>query len=96
MTPVEAQDAGNLLDDDGVGDVIEAGAAFGFGKGHAGEAEFGGLAKGFAGEMSGLVDFASERFYFGFGELAHGFLQELLFFGEFEIHDCSLVQRRLR
>ena len=37
--------AGDFLDDDGVGDVVEAGAAFGFGEGDAGEAEFGGFAK---------------------------------------------------
>ena len=57
--------AGDFFDDDGVGDVIEAGAAFGFGDGDTGEAEFGGFAEKFAGEFSGLVVFAGERFYFG-------------------------------
>ena len=66
--------------------MIEAGAAFGFGDGDAGEAEFGGFAEKFAGEFAGFVVFASERLYFGFGEFADGFLQELLFFGEGEIH----------
>ncbi len=54
--------AGDFFDDDGVGDVIEAGAAFGFGNRDAGEAEFGGFAEKFAREFSGLVVFAGERF----------------------------------
>ena len=33
-----------------------------------------------------FVEFLGERFYFRLGELAHGPLQELLFFGEFEVH----------
>ena len=67
--------ARNFFDDDGVGDVIEAGAAFGFGDGDTGEAEFGGFAEKFAREFSGLVVFASEGFYFGVGEFADGFLE---------------------
>ena len=42
--------AGDFFDDDGVGDVIEACAAFGFGKRDASEAEFGGFFEGGVGE----------------------------------------------
>ncbi len=62
--------AGDFFDDDGVRDVIEAGAAFGFGDGDSGEAEFGGFAEKFAGEFAGLVVFAGEGFYFGLREFA--------------------------
>jgi hypothetical protein len=36
--------------------------------------------------MAGFVEFAGARFYFGLGELADRFLQELLVFGELQIH----------
>ena len=78
--------AGDFFDDDRVGDVIEACAAFGFGDGDAGEAEFGGFSECGAREVAGLVEFFGERADFGFGEFANGFLQEGLFFGEIEIH----------
>ena len=78
--------AGNFLDDDGVGDVVEAGATFGFGDGDAGEAEFGGFGEEGAREVAGFVEFFGEGADFGFGEFANGFLEEGLFFGEIEIH----------
>src|SRR5580704_18030844 len=81
--------AGDFFDDDGVGDVIEAGAAFGFGDGDSGEAEFGGFMETFAREFSGLVVFAGERLYLRFREFANGFLEELLVFGQSEIHFTS-------
>jgi len=65
--------ARDFFDDDGVGDVIEAGAAFGFGDGDSGEAEFGGFMEKFAREFSGLVVFAGERLYLRFREFANGF-----------------------
>ena len=65
--------AGDFFDDDGVGDVIEAGAAFGFGDGDSGEAEFGGFAEKFAREFSGLVVFAGEGFYFGLARIRERF-----------------------
>ena len=73
--------AGDFFDDDGVGDVIEAGAAFGFGESDAGEAEFGGFGEEGAREVAGFVEFFGERADFGFGEFADGFLEERLFFG---------------
>ena len=79
-------DARDFFDDDGVADVVHARAAFVFGDGDAGEAEFGGFLEQGAGEVAGFVDFFGERLYFGFGEFADAFLQELLFFGEFEVH----------
>src|SRR5271168_362547 len=77
---------GDFFDDDGVGDVIEAGAAFGFGESDAGEAEFGGFLERGAGEVTGFIEFFGERTDFRFGEVANGFLEERLFFGEVEVH----------
>src|SRR5580658_176698 len=73
--------AGDFFDDDGVGDVVESGAAFGFGEGDAGEAEFGGFGEEGAREVAGFVEFFGERTDFGFGEFANGFLEERLLFG---------------
>src|SRR6266852_5934657 len=81
--------ARNLFDNDGVGDMVEARAAFGFGKGDSGEAEFGGFAEEFAGEMAGFVIFLGEGANFRFGKFADGFLEKLLVFGEFEIQAIS-------
>src|SRR5580693_1456143 len=81
--------AGDFFDDDGVGDVIEAGAAFGFGDGDSGETEFGSFAKKFAREFSGLVVFAGEWFYFGLRKFTNGFLEEMLVFSQREIHFTS-------
>ena len=81
--------AGDFFDDDGVGDVVEAGAAFGFGEGDAGEAEFGGFVESCVRKVAGFVEFFGERTDFGFGELADGFLEERLFFGQVEIHGCG-------
>src|SRR6266404_32043 len=36
--------------------------------------------------MAGFVEFAGARFYFGLGEFADCFLQQLLIFGELQIH----------
>jgi hypothetical protein len=36
--------------------------------------------------MAGLIEFLGKRTDFGFRELADGFLEERLFFGEIEIH----------
>ena len=82
MTPVEAQDARDFLDDDRVGNVIEASAAFGFGDGDSCEAEFGGFVEEFVRKLAGLVVFAGERLHFGFREFANAFLEELLIFGQ--------------
>src|SRR5262249_38794796 len=45
----------NFFDDDRVGNVIEAGAAFGFGERHAGEAELGGFGEKIARKAAGFV-----------------------------------------
>ena len=81
--------AGDFFDHDGVGDVVEAGSAFGFGEGDAGEAEFGSFGEEGAREVAGFVEFLGERADFGFGEFADGFLEERLFFGEIEIHELG-------
>ena len=78
--------AGDFFDDDRVGDVIEAGAAFGVGDSDAGEAEFGGFLESGTREVTGFIEFFRERADFGFGEFADGFLEESLFFREIEIH----------
>ncbi len=83
--PGRGANARNLFDDDGVGDVVEARAAFGFRQRHCGKAQLRRLAERLAGELPGLVDLARQRFYFAFGEFAHRALQQLLFFAEFEI-----------
>src|SRR6266481_2698420 len=49
--------AGDFFDDHGVGDVIEAGAAFGFGEGDAGETKFRGFFESGAREVAGFVEF---------------------------------------
>ena len=82
--------ARDFFDGDAVSDVIEAGAAFGFGESNAGEAEFGGFGEKSAGEVTGFVEFLGERADFGPGEVANGFLQQRLFFGE------GKIQRWLR
>lgn len=73
--------AGDFFDDNGVGDVVEAGTAFGFGDGDAGEAELGGFFERGVREVAGFVQFFGERADFGFSEFADGFLEERLFFG---------------
>ncbi len=78
--------AGNFLDDDAVGDVIEAGATFGFRERNPGQPELGGFLERVAGKAPGFIELFRERLYLGFGEFADGLLKELLFFGEFEIH----------
>jgi len=78
-------DAGNFFNDDGVRDVVEARTAFGFRQCDGGQAQFGGLAECFAGEMTGLVDLARQRLDFVFGEFPHGALQQLLFFIQLEV-----------
>jgi len=77
--------AGNLFNHDGVTDVIHARAAFSFGNGHAGESEFSRFLEKLAGEFAFFVVFTREGLYFRFGEVAHTFLQELLFFDQFEV-----------
>src|SRR5271168_1371246 len=52
--------AGDFFDDDGVGDVVEVGTAFGFGDGDAGEAELGSFSEGGVGEVAGFVEFFGE------------------------------------
>ena len=67
--------AGNLLDDDAVGDVIEPGVALRFGERNPREAELGGFLERFAGEAARFIDLLGQRLYFGFGEFANGLLQ---------------------
>jgi len=81
---------GNFFDHDGVANVVHSRAAFGFGNGDAGQAEFGGFVEKFAGKFAFLVVLASERLYLRFGEVADAFSQEFLFFGQFEVHADSL------
>jgi hypothetical protein len=73
--------------------VIHTGAAFGFRNGDSGEAQCGGLLEEFAGKFALFVVFAGEGLYFGFGEIAHAFLQELLFFGEFEVQRAAFRKK---
>ena len=82
-------DAGNFLDDDGVADVVHAGAAIIFGQGDSGQTELGGLTESIAREAAGFVNFLGERFDLRFGEIADAFLQELLLFSEREIQGGS-------
>ncbi len=81
--------ARNFLDDDRISDVIETGAAFGFGERYAGEAEFRRFAKELAWEFSSLIVFARERLHLRFRKLANALLQQLLLFGEAEVHRGS-------
>ncbi len=78
--------AGNLLDNDAVGDVIKTGTAFRFRKCDAGEAKFGGLLESVAREAARFIELFRERLHFGFGEFAYGLLEEFLFFAEFKVH----------
>jgi hypothetical protein len=78
--------AGNLLDHNGVSDMIEPGATLRFGKSNACEAELRGFGEESAGEVAGFVEFFGDGPDFRFGELANCFLEERLFFGEIEIH----------
>ncbi len=66
---------GNFFDDDGVGDVVEAGAAFRFRERDTGESQLGGFFKGLAREMARFIEFFGERADFRFRELTHGLLQ---------------------
>ncbi len=65
--------------------MVEPRAAFGFGQGHGGQAKLGRFAKGFAGEMAGLVNLARKRLHFVLGEFPHRALQQCLLFGECEV-----------
>ncbi len=65
--------------------MVESRAAFGFRQRHRGQAEFRGLAKCFAREVAGFVEFAGQRAHFVFGKLAHRAAQQFLFFGERKI-----------
>ncbi len=94
--------ARNFLDHDGVGNVIHPRAAVIFRDGHAGQAQFRGLAENFAGIAAGLVVFARVRLHFRLGKFPHGALQQLLIFGEFQVHgrdtekDCGRLKPRYR
>src|SRR5262249_50051379 len=79
--------AGDFFNDYSVGNVVEAGPAFGFGESDAGETQFRGLGEKISREMAGLVVFTSARFYFRLGKFANAFLEEFLFFGQFEVQE---------
>ncbi len=74
--------------------MVEARAAFGFGKGHAGQAKLGGFLEDFAREPPRLIELLGERLHFALGEFAHGALQQRLLFGQVQIHGCSPRPRR--
>ena len=81
--------ARDFFDHDGVAGVIHARAAIVFGNGDAGEAEFRSFAEGFARKATGLVNFFRVRLYFRFGKLPHALPQQLLLFGQFQIHAAA-------
>jgi hypothetical protein len=65
--------------------MVEPGAALRFRQRHGRQAQFRGLAESLAGETSGLVQFARQWAHFILRELAHGALQQRLFFGKREV-----------
>ena len=79
----------DFLDDEGVSNVVEAGSALGFWKRHAGQTQFRRLAEKFARITSGFVQLFRERPHFAFREFPHTLSQQLLFFGELQVHDQS-------
>src|SRR5258708_15449030 len=78
--------ARNLLDHDGVSDVVEAGAAFRFGKRNACKPQFRGFLEKVAGKMPRLVKLFRQGTNFRFRELAYALLQQFLFFRQFRLH----------
>src|SRR5207247_807908 len=78
--------ARNLLDRDGVGDMIESRAAFGFGKRDAGQPQLPRLAERFQRKVPRFIELFRKRLYFRFRKFAHGALQQLLLFGQLQIH----------
>ena len=80
----------NLLNYDGVRDVVEASAALRFRKGHPRESQFCRFLEKLAREMSRLIELFRERPNFRFRKLAHALLQQLLFFRQFQVHRGSL------
>ncbi len=78
--------AGNFFDDDAVGDMTEARTALRFRECDTSQAQFGGFLERVARKAAGFVQLFGERLHFRFSKFADGFLEELLFFGEFEVH----------
>ena len=84
----------NLLDHDGVADVIEARAASALWKRHPGQPKFRRSFEQRSWKMPGLVVLLRQRPDFRLRKLAHAFLQQLLFFRQFEVHGRSLIRRK--
>jgi len=82
--------ARDFFNNDGVSDVVEACAAFGFGEWHAGKSQFRRFLEQLARETARLVEFLRQRTDFRFREFAHALVQQLLFFCKFEVHRGSL------
>ncbi len=81
--------AGDLLDGDRVADVVHARAAVALGNGDPGQSQGGGLLQDVARVAARLVEFLGDGLHFRLGKLPDVALQQLLLFGEFEIHACS-------
>ena len=82
--------ARNFFNDDGVGNVVEARATFGFWKRNARKAELRSLLKKVTREAPCFIEFLRQRPDFRFRELAHTLLQQLLLFCQFQVHRWSL------
>ena len=82
-----AVDPRQLFHDEGVLHVAQAGPTVFLRKENAQQAQLSGLIQELAREFLRLVELHHVRTNLGFGELPHGLAQQLLFLGEFELHD---------
>ena len=74
--------ARNLLDRNGVSDMVESRAAFGFGKRDPGQPQLPRLAERFQRKVSGFIEPFRKWLYFRFRKFAYRALQQLLLFGQ--------------